>query len=184
MTLKRFLGRIQNNSPDLISHRALCYNESGGPMKHSHTDSTADPGYKRRDKRAKFYKLDYLYRWKALLNAPVERNDEDVFRDVEKLLYKSGLHSKLAVEHNKYVLYVRESEFDYAKDLADGTVSAVYGKTIQEYILFKDDYEYKNEKFYMDQSNCRKMRINARMSMFIIAIVIIISMFILYYTTK
>lgn len=153
-------------------------------MKQSHPVSKADPGHRRRSKGAKFYKLDYLHRWKSLLSAPVGENDEDVFRDVEKLLYKSGLHSRLAIENNEYILYVRESEFDYAKDLTDGKVSAIYGKTVREYVLFKDDYEYKNEKFYMDQSNSRKMRINARMSIFIVAIVILISMFILYYTTK
>lgn len=139
---------------------------------------------KQKSKGSKFYKLEYLYRWKSLLEAPVDTNDEDVFRDVEKQLYRSGLHSKLVRKDDRYILYVREGEFDYAKDLTDGKVSDIYNKTSPEYILFKEDYEYKNEKFYQDDSNGRRMRINTRMSMFIIAIIIIITMMILYYVKK
>ncbi|MDO4753652.1 MAG: hypothetical protein Q4A41_01490 [Bacillota bacterium] len=137
-----------------------------------------------RGKKSKFYRLSYLYRWKVLRKFSRNEEDEAVFREMEKLIYKAGLHSKMVVEDDQFVLYVRESEYEYAKSLAEGAVTAVYGKSVPEYILFKDDFEYKNEKFYQDHSQSRRMRINARMSMFIMAIVIIISMMIVYYVTR
>lgn len=135
--------------------------------------------------KAMFYKLDYIYRWKPLMeSSATDQSGDEGFREIEKLLYKSGLHSKLVRENDKLILYVRESEYECANALAHGEVSAVYGKTTPEYILFKDDFDYRNEKFHQDHTNSRRMRINARLSMFYMAIVIIVSMFIIYYTTR
>lgn len=136
-------------------------------------------------KKAKFQKLEYLYLWKPLLRSPeTNLRGEDVFRDVEKLLYKSGLHSKLVREGDMYVLYVRESEYEYAHALAYDKVAAVIGKTLPEYILFKDDFDYKNEKFYQDTSPNRCLKLNARMSMVFMAIAIIVTMIVVYYVRR
>lgn len=135
-------------------------------------------------RRANFKKLEYIHAWMPLLESENTEDGDNVFRESEKLLYRSGLHSKLVFEDGKHVLSVRKSEYEYADALIRGEVSAVYSNAASDYILFKDDFDYKNEKFRQDNAENRRLRINARMSMIYIAIVIIVSMMILIYTGR
>lgn len=131
----------------------------------------------RRVKNPGLYRLDYIHEWMPVLESP-KRNlqGEDVFRDVEKLLYRSGLHSKLVLKGDKYVLYVRKSEYEPAKDLIFGNVSAVYKTKNRDYVLFEEDLSYVNKKFYHSDNGSKQLmrRNQRRMAIFLIVAVILV----------
>ncbi len=117
-----------------------------------------------------FDRLDYKYKWKVLLEAPIENPEGDnVFRETEKLLYASGLHSKLIEKDGNYHLMVRLSEFEYADDLVKENVSKIISHPIEPYRLFEENIQYKNDKFLIKNTSNntiqQQMKRNSRRSM-------------------
>ncbi len=126
-------------------------------------------------KKNKFQKIERIYRWETLLDAPLDNPAGDnVFANAEKELYASGLHSKLVKSGNKYILKVRSSEYEYAKALVDGDVSEIINTPFNKYSLFQDNMEYINDKFQLDTSVDRRTKLNMRRNLIFMILGILI----------
>ncbi len=126
-------------------------------------------------KKSRFQKIEHIYQWQTLLEETLDNPmDDSVFADVEKELYASGLHSKLVKTHDKYILKVRYSEFDYAKALIEGEVSEIINTPFQQYCLFQDNMEYTNDKFQLDTRVDRRTKRNMRRNLIFMILGILI----------